>query len=166
MASVDNKWSHKRLTLTRLNKSVPQMPDLITVFVVDGDQSVRRAMSRLMRAVGFRAVCLNSLDALLQENLPTSGAIILLDVDTARQFSVALQEPFKSGGLTLPVIFLTDCDSERTRREARQMGASGYFRKPVDEQALSDAITFAVRRKTNHDMNERATTSHSSNGMK
>lgn len=162
MVSAAYMRLHNRLTPIRLNKSVPQMPDLITVFVVDGDQSVRRAMTRLMKAVGFRAVCLQSLDALLQENLPTNGAVILLDVHTAKQFSATLQEPFKSGGLTLPVIYLTDCDSERTRREARQMGASGYFRKPVDEQALSDAITFAVRRKTNHEMNELTTISHPS----
>ena len=159
MVSAAYMRLHRSLTLIRMNESLPQMPDSITVFVVDGDQSFRRAMTRLMKAIGFRAVCLQSLDALLQENLPTNGAVILLDVHTARQFSATLQDPFKSGGLALPVIYLTDCDSDRTRREARQMGASGYFRKPVDEQALSDAITFAVRRKTNHEMNELTTVS-------
>lgn len=142
------------------------MPDSIIVFVIDGDESVRRAMARLMKAIGFKAVCLPSLDALLLEDLPANGAVILLDVRTAMKFSATLQEPFKAGGLDLPVIYLTDCDSERTRREARQMGAAGYFRKPVDEHALSDAITFAVRRNTNNGINELPTSSRRSNETK
>ena len=121
------------------------MSTAITVFIVDSDESILRAMARLMRANGFQAVCLQSVDALLQQVLPSNGAVILLDVKTARQFAETLGEPFQSRGLALPVIFLTDCDTNRTRREARQMGAWGYFRKPIDEQALCDAITFAVR---------------------
>ena len=121
------------------------MPKSITVFVVDGDEPILRAMARLMKANGFHAICLRSMDALLQQDLPANGAVILLDVKTSRQYAETLQEPFQAEGLTLPVIYLTDCDTDRMRREARHMGAAGYFRKPVDEQALADAITFAVR---------------------
>ena len=121
------------------------MPESIIVFVVDSDESILRAMARLMRANGFDAVCLQNMEALLQQDLPSSGAVILLDVKTSRQYAETLQKPFQAQGLSLPVIYLTDCDTDRMRREAKGMGAAGYFRKPVDEQALADAITFAVR---------------------
>lgn len=120
------------------------MSTAITVFVVDNDEAILRAMERLMRANGFRAICFQSMGALLQKDLPSNGAVLLLDVKTVRQFAETLQEPFQSRGLTLPVIFLTDCDTQRTRQEARHMGANGFFRKPVDEQALCDAINFAA----------------------
>jgi FixJ family two-component response regulator len=45
----------------------------------------------------------------------------------------------------MPVIYLTDCDTERMRCKLRSQGAAGYFRKPVDQQALVDAITFATQ---------------------
>lgn len=121
------------------------MPVSITVFVVDSDDSVRRAMARLMKADGFRAVCVSSVEALFQQDLTASEALLLIDVRTARQSETSLHEELGARGLNPPVIYLTDCDTERSRRKARLMGAAGYFRKPVDEQALSDAITFAVQ---------------------
>lgn len=120
----------------------------ITVFIVDGDESVRRAMARLMTADGFRAVCVESIDSLLQQDLPASEAILLVDVRTAGQSETSLHEQLAARGLNLPVIYLTDCDTERTRREAKRLGAAGYFRKPVDDQALLDVIIFAVQQNT------------------
>jgi hypothetical protein len=35
-------------------------------------------------------------------------------------------------------------DDDPTRREARQLGAKFFFRKPVDGQALIEAIEWAV----------------------
>ena len=120
----------------------------ITVFVVDSDDSVRRAMARVMKAGGFRAVCVSSVEALFQQDLTASEALLLVDVRTARQSAKLLHEELGARGLNLPVIYLTDCDTERSRIKATLLGAAGYFRKPVDEQALSDAITFAVQRSS------------------
>jgi len=124
------------------------MLEPITVFIVDGDESVRRAMARLMRANGFQAVCEESVDSLLQRNLPANEAILLVDVKTARESESSLHEHLATRGSKLPVIFLTDCDTESTRRQAMLEGAASYFRKPVDGQALMDAITFAVQQNT------------------
>ena len=123
------------------------MHESITVFVVDSDESIRRAMARLMRADGFQAVCVNSIEALLQQDLPASGIVLLVDERTARQSGASLHDQLNARGLSPPVIYLTDCDTERTRLHAKHMGAAGCFRKPVDEHALFDAISFAVQNK-------------------
>jgi FixJ family two-component response regulator len=115
-----------------------------TVFVVDDDDSVRRAMSRLMRAAGFKVLCYGSIDALLEKSLPSSGAVILADVDTARRFATAFPDALHACESPLPVIYLTGFDTDRMRHDAVCAGAAGLFRKPVDEQALVDAIEFAV----------------------
>jgi CheY-like chemotaxis protein len=44
----------------------------------------------------------------------------------------------------LPVIFLTAFDSEEIREQAKAQGGLGYFRKPVDDQALLDSIQWAL----------------------
>jgi len=47
-------------------------------------------------------------------------------------------------GIDIPVIFLTAFDSNEVRQQARKAGAAGYFRKPVDDQALLDTIRWAT----------------------
>lgn len=127
----------------------------ITTFIVDGDESVRHAMARLMRANGFRAVCVPSIEDLLHQELPSARAILLVDTKTAWQFEGSLKEKLHAQGSEMPVIYLTDCDSEAGRREAKRVGAAGYFRKPVDEHALFDAISFAVQNDSRQAPGER-----------
>ena len=55
-----------------------------------------------------------------------------------------LQQQLTAKGHKIPVIFLTALDSNETRQEAQRAGAAGYFRKPVDDQALLDTIRWAL----------------------
>jgi DNA-binding response OmpR family regulator len=48
-------------------------------------------------------------------------------------------------GIQLPVIAVSARDDEEARRAARDLGAQFFFRKPVDGQALLDAIHWATR---------------------
>jgi len=50
-------------------------------------------------------------------------------------------------GRKLPVIFVTAHDTPETREHALRVGAAGYFRKPVDELALLDAIAWALQQR-------------------
>ena len=98
-----------------------------------------------MKASKIRSYCASSVDELLELELPTSDAVIIADVSTIRRFAHSFPMQLHDGERSLPVIYLTQYDTERMRDEARQVGAAGYFRKPIDEQALIDAITFAVQ---------------------
>jgi FixJ family two-component response regulator len=44
----------------------------------------------------------------------------------------------------LPVITISAHDDEKTRACARELGARMFLRKPVDDQALLDAIAWVV----------------------
>jgi len=57
-----------------------------------------------------------------------------------------------SRGLHTPVIFVSAQDTEHIRAEAKHVSAAGFFRKPVDAQALLDAIAWAVRNENKKDM--------------
>ena len=41
------------------------------------------------------------------------------------------------------MIFVTGQDTPENRDRAQRLGAAAYFRKPVDDQALLDAIAWA-----------------------
>ena len=47
-------------------------------------------------------------------------------------------------GIRLPTIVVTADDDPKTRRKAQEMGAAGFFRKPVDGAALLDAIGWVM----------------------
>jgi len=117
----------------------------ITVFVVDDDPSMRRAMARLMKACRFQVTCVGSVEALFSHVLPSEGVVIVADASTANQSGATLSDLLRERERALPVIYVTDYDTENARREAKRMGAAGYFRKPVDQLALVDAITFAAQ---------------------
>jgi FixJ family two-component response regulator len=120
------------------------MASRITVFIVDQDDGVRRALCRLMEAARFETVCLDGMDALLECSLPNRDAVIVADVRTVRGASETLPTCLHGQVTRLPVIYTTDYDTNPARREARSLGAAGYFRRPLDQQALIDAINFAV----------------------
>ncbi len=52
-------------------------------------------------------------------------------------------EMVRRGGI-LPVIFITAFDTPETRDLAKKEGATGYLRKPVDDQALLDLIRWVI----------------------
>lgn len=54
-----------------------------------------------------------------------------------------LQQLFERG-TKIPVIILTAFDSHESRQQAKEAGAFGYLRKPVDDQALLDNIQWAL----------------------
>lgn len=115
-----------------------------TVYVVEADDAIRRAIERLLQAARFQVVCTSSLDELLALDLPDTDAVIVADLCTTRQYAETLPHQLHEKNQPLPVIYLTDYDTDQIRNEAKRAGAAGYFRKPVDELALVDAISFAA----------------------
>lgn len=51
-------------------------------------------------------------------------------------------------GSKIPVIFIITFDSETIRQEAKEAGAAGCFRKPVDSHALIDSIRWALSQES------------------
>ena len=62
---------------------------------------------------------------------------------------LALPGLLSERGLHTPIIFVSAYDTADMRAEAKRAGAAGFFRKPVDDQALLDAMAWAVRTDDN-----------------
>lgn len=119
---------------------------LPTVYIVDDDYSVRSALTRLVRSAGMEAREFGSAADILSAQLLCENACIILDVRMRDMNGLQLQKALKGKGVRLPIIFVTAYDTDETRGEAKRAGAAGYFRKPVDDQALLDAVQWAVSR--------------------
>ena len=120
----------------------------VFVYIVDDDAAVRHALARLMRAAQHEALAYESAERFLAEVRDRPSACILLDITMPHMTGLQVQARLKELGIQLPVIALSARDDEETRGRARKLGASFFLRKPVDDQALLDAITWVVGNKT------------------
>lgn len=115
-----------------------------TVYVVDDDPSIRRALPRLLRSAGMDVVAYGSIELLLAASLDTVDACVVADVRLEGEDGLALPRMLAERGLRLPVVFLTAVDSAAMRDRAIHAGGAAFFRKPVDDQALIDAIRWVL----------------------
>ena len=119
---------------------VPTAATTLVVYIVDDDASVRKGLARLIRSAGFEPRAFASADAFLSEARNERFACLLLDIAMPRVTGLQAQVQLKEQGVDLPVIAVSARDDEETRRLARELGAQFFLRKPVDDQALLDAI--------------------------
>lgn len=116
------------------------------VYIVDDDESVRTGMARLMRSAGIEPRMFASAYEFEEAAPPEENACLIVDIHMPGKSGMDLWRDLIAKGSTLPVIFITAYDTAETRAEAKQAGGAGFFLKPVDDQALLDAIRWELSR--------------------
>lgn len=115
-----------------------------TVVVVEDDAGMRKALERLLRAGGLKAVLFSSAEALLGTDAAASAACLVLDIHLPGLSGFELRRRLTDLGHQQPVIFITAVDDESARDEARRLQCIAYFRKPFEGAALLEAIGRAL----------------------
>ena len=120
----------------------------IKVYIVDDEESVRRALGRLMRSAGLEFETFASGEEALSR-LPAIGrGCLVVDIRMPGLTGHDLMSRLRQRGTPMPMIALSAQDDPAAREHARELGAVAFFRKPVDDQALLDAILWAVAERT------------------
>ena len=114
------------------------------IYIVDDDYSVRRAMKRLIRSAGMQVRTFASAREFLDFEGINQNACMIVDIMLQGMSGLELYTKLQAKGYNLPVIFITGFDSPKTRHQAKVAGAAGYFRKPIDDQALLDSIEWIL----------------------
>lgn len=115
-----------------------------TVYVIDDNESVRRSFARLFRSENLLVETFSSAEEFLQHPRKEENACIIADLRMSGSTGFDLAEKLTSCRIKTPLIIISASDDAQTRERARELGAVAFFRKPVDDQALLDAITWAV----------------------
>ena len=114
------------------------------VYVVDDDESVRRALARLLRSADLDAETFSSADEFLNSPKQKENSCIIIDIRMPGSTGFDLQQKLAAYDIRIPVIVISASDDALIREHARELGAISFFRKPVDDQALLDAIWWAI----------------------
>lgn len=130
-------------------KHVPSAPQTIQpiVYIIDDDASVRTALERLLISAGIRARTFNGADEFLKAGTPPNQSCVITDVKMHGMSGLELQRRVRDAGSRASFIFVTAYDTDEVRAQAKKDGAAAYFRKPVDDQALTDAIGWALSQR-------------------
>jgi FixJ family two-component response regulator len=118
------------------------------VAVVDDDESVCRALRRLLRAAGMTSESFGTGDALLAAfgavrfDAPWRPDCIVLDVQMPGINGLEVQQ--RLAGTRVPIVFITAGDDPAVRDQALAAGASAYLHKPFDDEAFIGAVRAAL----------------------
>jgi FixJ family two-component response regulator len=115
------------------------------VAVVDDDESVCRAIKRLLRSVGIKAETFSSGEEFLGTLSSTASyrpVCVILDVQMPGINGLELQR--RLAPTSVPVIFITAHDDPAVREKALASGATGYLRKPFNDAILVKAVEIAL----------------------
>jgi FixJ family two-component response regulator len=137
-------WKRFRRGLLRRKASVSKAEETPVIYIVDDDDDVRRGFVRLIRSVGINARAFASAESFLEVLDDGEHGCILLDITMPRITGQILLARLKKLDNRLPVIVVSARDDEVTRGMVRDLGAKMFLRKPVDDQALIDAINWAT----------------------
>ena len=113
---------------------------MFTIFLVDDDTGVLKALSRLLRAKGYDTRSYASPEEFLASHDATVPGCAVLDVAMPSLDGLQLQDALVSQGPQRPVIFLTGKGDIPTSVRAMRTGAIDFLTKPVSEEALLEAI--------------------------
>ena len=115
-----------------------------TVFLVDDDASVRRALARLIRVAGYDVESFADAAGYMAAAPPAAPACIVLDIRMPTMSGFELQSAIAGTSRALPVVFITGHGDESVRVQALRAGAVDVLFKPIDEEELVSAIEKAL----------------------
>ena len=119
------------------------MNDKPKIYIVDDDDSIRRALSRLMKSTGYNAETFDSARLFLDSVPPDTRGILILDVRMPDIDGFQLQAKLNSLRSRLQIIFITAHAQAGDRERAMEAGAKGFLQKPFSDESLLDLIKSA-----------------------
>ncbi len=129
----------------RRSDTLGSQPESV-VYVVDDDESVRRALARLIRGAGFGVETFASASAFLACPVADHAACLVLDVRLPGASGLDLQSALAESGRSMPIVFITGYASVPMSVRAMKGGAVDFLQKPFDEQELLDSVGRALAR--------------------
>lgn len=110
------------------------------VAVVDDEEPIRKALSRLLRSAGLDVESFPSGLEFFQSLKTHRPDCVLLDLHMPGMDGFEVLSRLEREGPRLPIVVTTGHDSVEARERALSARPAAYLRKPVEDQTLLQAI--------------------------
>jgi FixJ family two-component response regulator len=117
------------------------MPNTImTIAIVDDDESIRHALGNLLRAAEFGVLAFGSAEDFLESLDGMQIGCLIADINLPGMSGVALTEALAAAGRAIPTVLITARDDVTTLSLLRRTGQLPHLRKPFSDEELFAAI--------------------------
>src|SRR5262245_32647415 len=114
-----------------------------TIFLVDDEPAVLKAVGRLLQAAGYRTKSYSSADTFLREHDASIRGCVVLDLLIPGFNGLEVQETLADKGINRSVTFLTGHATIPDSVLTMRAGAVDFLTRPVDKTKLPNAIKSA-----------------------
>lgn len=115
------------------------------VHLIDDDEAVRSSLALLISTVGLRVQAWSDPQTFMNDFDRQGIGAIVLDVRMPGISGLTVLDTLTSQGVDQPVIMLTGHGTVDMCRRAFKSGAAEFLEKPVDDEALLEALQNAIR---------------------
>lgn len=117
----------------------------LMIFVIDDDDSVCRALKRLLRSAGYSQVqtfaCAEQF--LIHASLD-STSLLILDMRMPGMDGIELHQRLTASGCSVPIVFISAHEEDLARAEAQGFEALAFLHKPFEDKELLTALGAAA----------------------
>jgi two-component system, LuxR family, response regulator FixJ len=124
-----------------------------TIYVVDDDDGMRRALDALLSTVGYRTAVFSRPSEFLAQFKPETHSCLVLDIRMPEMSGLEVQQQLNRRGSMLPVIFITGHGDVPMAVQAMKEGAFEFIQKPFRDQDLLDRINHALKQDADNRTN-------------
>ena len=121
---------------------------MASVAIVDDEEGIRKALSRLLRASGLDAESYANGQEFLDAAADHRPDCVVLDLHMPGMSGLQVLRKLKAAGQRLSIVVITAHDEPETRERCIDAGACAYLRKPLEDRLLLNAISAAMRSHT------------------
>jgi len=114
------------------------------VAVVDDEEPIRKALSRLLRVAGFKVETFASGAEFLKSLRNHAPDCVILDLHMPEIDGFEVQSQLRQSSFRIPVIAITGRDAAKDHERILQCGVAAFLQKPLDGEVLRGAITAAT----------------------
>lgn len=118
--------------------------DTKLVTIIDDDESVRDALSGLLRSAGLKARTFASAEEFLHSGEQNHTACLISDIRMPGMSGLELQTKLNQDKCLVPIIFITAHGDAKMRLQALRSGAVEFLAKPFDDEALLKSVRAAL----------------------
>jgi FixJ family two-component response regulator len=111
-----------------------------TIAVIDDDLRVLESLINLLASCGYNAEGYCSAEEFLESGGLENSSCVITDVEMRQMSGLGLLRHINNTASSLPVVIITGKPSEKSESFYLERGAVGFFRKPVDGDALVDLL--------------------------
>jgi FixJ family two-component response regulator len=116
-----------------------------TIAVIDDDLRVLESLINLLASCGYKAEGYCSAQEFLESDGLQKSSCVITDVEMRQMSGLGLLHHIRNTASLLPVVIISGKLSEKSESFYLEMGAVGFFRKPVDGDALVDLLKGVCR---------------------